>query len=417
MAYERLLYEGGISDLEIPFSREEIVRMVLNDGKLKGDENKKFEEFCYLLKSIYHFEFHSELESLKKYYRNFNPDAQEITQQQKNESELESKCLASIKNLLVDANYIEVAHKDLEEALIKEGIFPVSSKVNFDLFDYFKIFYQGQKYGKTRVKSWVPFVKKEVKFDYYGRIILFFKVKNSSDLDAENKYSASGVVGKIYLKYFRNIPKLDLEMIFPDPKPRPKLVHKIQIGIPLILGVGIILKEFIIDPYVRGTSPSPLEEGLSVAIIGLLVALFGYAYKTYDEYKKTVVSLLNEIAQSLYFKDIGNNEGVLTALVDAAEEEESKEAILAYYFLLQSAKGLTSVKLDKEIEKWLERKHNTKLDFEISDALSKLEKLNILNCVVPGEYTVPSLEETLKHLDSIWDNYFKYSSSDGLGRS
>ena len=37
------------------------------------------------------------------------------------------------------------------------------------------------------------------------------------------------------------------------------------------------------------------------------------------------MSLLSEIAQSLYFKDIGNNEAVLTALVDAAEEEEGKE--------------------------------------------------------------------------------------------
>ena len=62
----------------IPFTREQITKMLLDKGKLDNDQFDKFEQFCLLLNSIYHFEFHRDLEELKSTYRNFNPDV-EIT--------------------------------------------------------------------------------------------------------------------------------------------------------------------------------------------------------------------------------------------------------------------------------------------------------------------------------------------------
>ena len=56
----------------IPFTREQITNMLLDKGKLDKDQFDKFEQFCLLLNSIYHFEFHRDLEELKSTYRNFN---------------------------------------------------------------------------------------------------------------------------------------------------------------------------------------------------------------------------------------------------------------------------------------------------------------------------------------------------------
>ena len=116
---------------------------------------------------------------------------------------------------------------------------------------------------------------------------------------------------------------------------------------------------------------------------------------------------MSEISQSLYFKGIGNNEAVLTALVDMAEEEEVKEALLAYYFLWKSSTPLQAIEIDQAIEHWMLKKHNTEMNFDITDGLAKLYKLGIL---IPTDekYAVPSLGQTMKKLDHIWDNYFVY---------
>ena len=119
--------------------------------------------------------------------------------------------------------------------------------------------------------------------------------------------------------------------------------------------------------------------------------------------------MLNEISQSLYFKGMGNNEGVLTTLVDTAEEEESKEAILGYYFLFQSNGGMTSTNLDKKIEDWIEKTYNIKINFEVKDAIKKLKELRILSSDLNGLLTVLDLKETLKKLDSIWDDSFNFT--------
>ena len=43
---------------------------------------------------------------------------------------------------------------------------------------------------------------------------------------------------------------------------------------------------------------------------------------------------MKALSDNLYFKNLDNNAGVFYHLIDAAEEEEFKEAVLAYYFLL-----------------------------------------------------------------------------------
>ena len=102
----------------------------------------------------------------------------------------------------------------------------------------------------------------------------------------------------------------------------------------------------------------------------------------------------------------------MTALVDGAEEEEFKEATMAYYFLLKSDQKLTEPELDNLIEEWLEEKHNVKVDFEVDDALGKLEKLNLLERDDRGVLSVPSLDEALRRMDFIWDNYFDYNRAE-----
>jgi hypothetical protein len=95
-------------------------------------------------------------------------------------------------------------------------------------------------------------------------------------------------------------------------------------------------------------------------------------------------------------------------LIDAAEEEEVKEALLAYFFLLKQNRPVQKGRLDDLIENWFETRWNCRINFEIEDALAKLERLELVTR--EGEtLRCRPLAEAKRQLDHIWDNYFTYN--------
>ena len=395
----------------IPFTREQITKMLLDKGSLDNDQFDKFEQFCLLLNSIYHFEFHRDLEELKSTYRNFNPDVEITTNEEENFNfeKIEDKFNSALIRILTEGNFEKVSNENLHAAMEEEGIFPVSCVIDFDAFEYYEIYYQGTRTSKDEIKTWIPFKSKEIEFKLYDRIVFFYKVKNQEFFESNPKKPQPGIPGKIYIKFFRNIPESDLEMMFPNPKPEMKFIHKMQIFLPLLAGFGVLIQKTIIGPKFYNTGTNPLEEGLSYGLIALLIVLGGYVLRTFLGYKNVVQSFLGEIAQSLYFKDKGNNQGVFSMLIDSAEEQECKEALMAYYFLLTTKKKMNQDQLDDNIEEWLDQNYDTKIDFEIDDALSKLEKLGLMSRDKDGLLTVVSIDKALEKLDYIWDNYFEYN--------
>ncbi|MDC1288029.1 DUF3754 domain-containing protein, partial [Gammaproteobacteria bacterium] len=105
------------------------------------------------------------------------------------------------------------------------------------------------------------------------------------------------------------------------------------------------------------------------------------------------------------FKNLDNNAGVFHRLVNEAEAEESKEALLAYYFLLVSPQALTKAELDRQVERWFETKWGCSIDFEVEDALQKLRTLGLVEEFDDRLKSV-DLEHGIKLLDQRWDNYF-----------
>ena len=96
---------------------------------------------------------------------------------------------------------------------------------------------------------------------------------------------------------------------------------------------------------------------------------------------------------------------VFYRLANDAEEEESKEAILAYYFLLAHEKPLGKTELDRAIESWFEAAWNCRIDFEIDDALHKLLSLGLVK-QADGLLQAVSVADAIQMLDQRWDNYF-----------
>ena len=97
--------------------------------------------------------------------------------------------------------------------------------------------------------------------------------------------------------------------------------------------------------------------------------------------------------------------GIFDYVIGAAEEQECKEAFLAYHFLHAASSPPTADQLDGRIEAWLRETFGVDLDFAADDALAKLERLGLLKR--EGErLAVPPLDGALLRLRRVWDDFF-----------
>ena len=91
-----------------------------------------------------------------------------------------------------------------------------------------------------------------------------------------------------------------------------------------------------------------------------------------------------------------------------AEEQEVKEAICAYVFVLQSPVPVNEEQVDDQIEQWLKHTFGIDIDFEVDDALGKLEKMNLLHIDENGFLSVEDVHSSLVIMDDYWDNLYNF---------
>ena len=98
--------------------------------------------------------------------------------------------------------------------------------------------------------------------------------------------------------------------------------------------------------------------------------------------------------------------------MDSAEEEEFKEAILAYFLLwrgMSQREPWDAKRLDRAVERWLADRAGVTIDFEIGDALAKLLRLGLVRSDEAGTLRVTPPVEALAALDARWDGYYNYA--------
>ena len=222
--------------------------------------------------------------------------------------------------------------------------------------------------------------------------------------------------GSVLIKYFRNIASSDLNALFPNVRVVMSLWDKLILGVPAILGgIPILIKLastvtvlFLVIGFYLGLSASVHDDAMTGALAAMsgLVALGGFIMRQWMKYQRQSLMYQKQLTDNIYFRNVNNNAGIFDYIIGAAEEQECKEAFLAYYFLQQGA--LTQAELDRRIETWLKEAFDLDADFEVDDALGKLDRLGLLRR--DGErIAVPPPQDALARLDTVWDNYFQYN--------
>jgi hypothetical protein len=122
------------------------------------------------------------------------------------------------------------------------------------------------------------------------------------------------------------------------------------------------------------------------------------------KYQWKALRYQSELTDNVYYRNINNNAGIFDYLIGAAEDQECKEAFLAYYFLHTSAAPLTADELDGRIEAWLRRSFGVEIDFAVNGALGKLEGLSLLRRQQERLFVSP-LDGALAQLRAVWDRF------------
>lgn len=388
----------------IPLRKTDLVELLCADKSLSRVDRDAFRQLCVLIAAVFHFEYHQRLEELKNDYAPFDPDA--VTRPirtllpEERQQKLE-ELFGEFESLMERANFKKLDTSALQSAHGKESEFGVHTSVDFRLFEKLAAYVRGEAIGTRSKRHWLFFWKKEpVKLPIYQRLAVIAKLCSNrrvgEDID----------INRVYLKIFKDIPRMDLEMLLPGARLSMPRLQRWKMSSSWIGGAAYILYSVSTDLL------QALATGAWWVFWGPLTALAGYGYKQWASYQSTRTSYGLRLTQSLYFQNLDSNAGVLFHLLDEAEEQECREAMLAYYYLWRhaGAEGWSSENLDDYVELDLERMANLKVDFEIGDALAKLERLQLVTRHGENYVAVP-IERALEVLDYAWDNYFKYNTA------
>lgn len=177
----------------------------------------------------------------------------------------------------------------------------------------------------------------------------------------------------IFVKHFKNIPMADMEIVLPEKK-NPGLTPMDWVK---FLGTAIV-------GLVAAVSSFEFKADLWV-VIAVVSTVIGYIAKTYFAFQQNLAAYQNLVTRSMYDKQLDSGKGTLLHLCDDVIQQEVKEVILSFFILMEQGK-CTREDLDLHCEELIKEEFGERCDFEVDDAVQKLEKLGIVTRDSIGRY-------------------------------
>jgi hypothetical protein len=209
----------------------------------------------------------------------------------------------------------------------------------------------------------------------------------------------------VQLRLFKDVATSDVHLLLPTVRLRMRTLDKLALsssgGAALISAVKMLL---LVAAWASRSGPLPLRLLVVCVAVVLLAGIYGG--KTALDYTKIKRSYLALLAEHLHALTLATNRSVLTHLAELAAEEETKEVLLAYALIQAAgAAGLEGPALGDRARAWLRQSYACDVDFDVPDALAKLEELALVRVAGTARVAVP-LEEAVRRLDQTWDDLF-----------
>lgn len=389
----------------IPIRADDLAQLLADSDLVLSHDRQWFLNLCRILKSIFHFEYHEELLRLKRAYSPFDPDKDTVNLHWPNdigEEEQAENLFDSLVEMFERANFLRLDRVQLEQAFDVSSEWGLNLDVDFSIFDRLELFARGETVIQRELRRWTQFWRLEQRdVLVHQRLVVAFRLKQGVP-------EHIGKAGAVTLKIFKEIPKGDLEMLLPGTRVRMTLFDRARIALPTVSGLVLTIYKIV-----RGAVA--LAFAGAYGIFGFLTFVggaIGYGVKSFFGYLRTKDKYQADLTRNLYYQNLDNNAGVLFRLLDEVEEQEFREAILAYAVLQvpQAPFGLTLEELDQRAEELLFAATDMDIDFEADDAIRKLLRLGLVH-VRDGRYQAISVQDALMRLDAMWDSFYLWTEN------
>ncbi len=415
------LTEGEGRDKFIPVRKEDLFSALIKQGDFVDPaERELFRRFARTLRTICHYEYSEMLDRLRDDYYYFNPEVAGHSAVERAKTDCAyDDLIRSLDKVLKDANFEELPHEEVADAHRKRTV-PVEVKAERNDFREVRFYKRGRHVEQFEVGEWFGLRRREVEVEVFDDIVLVVAMKTQAEIGSPRELRILKrrkiIPGSVLLKYFRNIACGDLYALFPNARVVMSNFDKAFLGVPAIAGgIPILLKLyatisvlFIVAVIYFGGSGSVADADMKTALAALMgiVALGGFAVRQWLKYKHQTLKYHMELAENIYFRNINNNAGIFDYLIAAAEDQETKEAALAYHFIRKAEVAPTATEVAGRIEAWLAKNFAVNLDFKMADALKTLGRFGLVRR--EGERLfAPRLDSAIAQLHQAWNNFFK----------
>ncbi len=269
----------------IPIRRRDLTNFLAE--RIEGEEDRQdFLRWCDALWECYSRNYVNFVETLKDLYAPLDPDLDHLGVVDLDEA-LKNQALddffVRFDALLKLANYQRLTDDEIQEAIGAASDFGVRLSVELEQFDRVEVHVRGDVMGRRLKRSWLPpFKEVEVEVPVYRRLVVVYR------FDPELGLTDDGDVLRIRL--FKNIPKMDVDMMLPGGRPQFNLFDRGKILLPTFSGVAIALYKVIRLIAFAAVVKTFSVLTLIVGAIGYIIkSVFGY-YNTRDKYQLNLTS-------------------------------------------------------------------------------------------------------------------------------
>jgi Protein of unknown function (DUF3754) len=357
--------------------------------------------------------------AMEQTYEPFSPDTDLLHTRKFAPAEravMQKRLVRQMAELLQEGNFTRVEPANVEFILSKDPAYGLDLKVDFEAFEEILIYYRGATTITERRRDvrraylrW-----KEVRVPVFQRLCLLFKLKpfdvQVEEVMRERKIAhgkaerfVRGMRGRlpatvtsdcIYIKLFKNMPRSDVEMIFPNTKLQFRLFDKVKLGVTAGGGLGM---------GVFGSAGKLAAMSNPYTLLAAIAGLGGIAVRQATNFFNLRTRYLVVLAQNLYFHAMAANRGVIALLADRAVEEDVKEEMLLYSILAKERVHVRELAaVDEAIEQFLKQTFGITVDFEAENALARLKAEGIVVERPDGTLETLPPGAAVQCIDKLW---------------
>ncbi len=416
-------------DRFIPLRKSDIVGGLAADGSLDDAQQASFRQFARMMGAIFHYRYFEELDRLREAYFYFDPVVDPNVHCSANDLDAAYRTLSEeFVRVVTEANFIEVSHDEIARAFGEHALVRVKIKAPVGDYRDVRMFRRGHHQETIDVPVWFGLRRRPLEVEVYDDVVLMVATKPDGVAPAEpRKVLASARRGRhkirsgaVLFKYFRHIARGDLEALFPNVRVVMSLFDRFALGVPAIVGgVPILLKLastmtvlFVVAGFYLGLSGTIHDNDTEQALAALsgLFALGAFVFRQWGNFHRQSLIHQKQLTDNIYYRNVNNNSGIFNYIIGEAEEQDWKEALLAYYGLLTATAPLARAALGARIEELLARAFGVRIAFEVDGALARLKDLDLL-CETGGCFSAPPLADALARLEMDWTRLLRQQSA------